>query len=247
MDTQDYEDSYSIASLEDSESEEETKPKAKVKKTKESKGENDVLVSKKTGKPKRVMSEAQKENLAKARVLGRARRKELKDLRDQEKAIKKDNFLIRKLEVEKQVLEHKKKMRALAEGAGYLEKEPKIRGKYKERSTELKDDDNDKFQQTEIEKLEAQLATLRSSKTRPSKNRAPVSESESETEPEPEPEPEPVKVKKSKEKRNEPPEVKIPSNHKPQIVPSPMDNLKQKETVDPQLQAMLRSLFPNSK
>ena len=65
------------------------------------------------------MSQKQKENLAKARVAARLKRKELSDLRKQEKDIKKDSLLVRKLEVEAKVREHKAKLQQLAIKAGY--------------------------------------------------------------------------------------------------------------------------------
>lgn len=80
-----------------------------------------VAVSKKTGKPKRVLSEAQKENLKKAREKSIARRKELKEaklIQDQQKKmakeIKREEKMAKKEEQE-EMIRLKAKLKSEAE------------------------------------------------------------------------------------------------------------------------------------
>jgi hypothetical protein len=119
----------------------------------------------KTGKKKRECTPAMKEHMAKIRVLARARRKELSELNNQKKALKKDAFAIRKLEVMAEIEEHKDRMRNLALRAKLVKPEDmpgakKRVTKYKKHDP-LEDDEVDEKQKSEIEILEEKLLKLR--------------------------------------------------------------------------------------
>jgi hypothetical protein len=147
------------------ESEEEEQPKTSIKK----KVETVETISAKTGKPKRVMSEKQKKILAEARVLARARRAEIKEMHMKEKEMKKEQFLIRKLELEKKVKEHENKIRKLAYEAGHVTEEQyenatgkKVRKKSVKKDP-LEDDEEDLRQRKKIEELEEKLNEMKKS------------------------------------------------------------------------------------
>ena len=263
------EDTESIASLE-SESEDETKiepirlkskqtPISKYKQE-EIKPLQEVEISKKTGKPKRIMSEAQKKVLASARVKARAVRKELKEVRDAEKNIKKESLLMRKLQVEAKVLEHNENKKKLFVQAGYIESEAldaEIKKKKKAPAGE-KDRLENEIEEDKIRQLEEQLANLRSSKKEPAlkttlflKGRTPKTnknrgrgdttpvESPEESEDEPEPEPEP------KIKRKEVLKPKMEINPKRLENQNPMSRVQARPDMSKEMREAMMSLFPN--
>lgn len=250
-------DTESIASLEtESEEEIETKIKPKSRKVKEDVkaeiDENPKQLFSKTGRPKRTMSEAQKANLAKARIKAREKRKELKEIRDQEKGLKKDDMLIKKLEVEAKVLEHKRRLQKLAVNAGYAKEEdidPPVRKERKPKAphNHLKDDDHDKYQADAILKLEAQLEELRSKSSKTKKTKIIEPESESE-ESEVELEIRPVVKKEKKVKVEAIEKLKTPAknfkeDNKMKDPANPGKNIMTK--ADLEMEAKLNSLFPN--
>lgn len=159
-------DLESVVSLEDEDSEVDTKTKPKPVKKKEKIPEGYVPaeISKKTGKPKRIMSEKQKAALAECRKKGRAVRSEMAEMRKKEKEMKKDNLLIKKLELETKLREHKSRLQQLAISSGRIEpneeqKKKLIKKTYKKHD-HLEDDDYDKSKKSEIEELKMKLKEL---------------------------------------------------------------------------------------
>jgi hypothetical protein len=204
------------------------------------------------------MSEKQKQNLAKARVAARAKRAELKALRDKEKALKKDDLLIKKLMVEKKVLEHKKMIKNLAVDAGYYSESerPKPKRKpYTHKNIKEDDDEEDKYKKSEIEELKEQLKALKKKhKIITPDNSEAESETESEVEHEvikkshSKPIIKPKRVIEEKEKRLKPkkpiiekdPDLPPVSSRKKN--PNPMKNYEEDDD-NPQIKAALNSLF----
>lgn len=241
------EDLESITSLE-SESEQELEPapiklKKNVKKTIETKGEPEVQYTK-TGRIKKPMSEAQKENLTKARIKARIVRKELKELRDAEKSIKKDDRLIRKLEVEAKILNHNEKKKLLFKNAGYVNEETE---KPKKKETKINDEETEEQQ---IKALEEKLNNLRKGKEdafkkskakekRIIKEEVEISSAESEIEEEE------VIIEKPKLKRREIHAPKMNINPPRAEQANPMARQAKKPPVDDTMRAQLLSLFPN--
>ncbi len=233
-----------ISEIESSDEEVETEVIEKPKKVKAVAKEVEKPLLSKTGRPKKVMSEQQKLNLAKARVKGREKRKELKGIRDQERQIKKDDLLIKKLEMEAKVLEHKRRLQKLAVNAGYANDEDVDKPIKKERKPKaahdhLKDDNLDVQQKSQIEKLEEELAALRV-KVAPKKKKvvAPVVEQDLVSESEAESDEEvvvPIKTKRVK-----PPVVNVETDKARKVHKNPI-----KQAIDPEMQARLQSLFPN--
>jgi hypothetical protein len=124
-------------------------------------------ISLKTGKPKRVMSEAQKQNLVKARAAARIKKDELKGMRLQEKKLKKEEHLVKKLDLEARIKAHEDNLRLLAYKAGRVSKdeyeattEKKIRKKSVKKD-HLADDEVDNEENKEISALEEKLEKLK--------------------------------------------------------------------------------------
>jgi hypothetical protein len=248
-------DSESIVSLEDENSEVETevKPKSIKKKEKIPEGYVPVEISKKTGKPKRIMSQKQKDALAAARSKGRIVRHEMMLLKKKQKELKKDKLLMTKLEVEAEVLEHKKKLQQMAIRAGYEpteEQKKNIIGRkpYKKRD-HLEDDDYDKSKKDEIAELQKQLKELQ-------KKHKLIPQSESESESEEEEVKTPIKptikpkkvIEPEKEERYKPkkptikPVEKVPDIKERRKPQNPMMNYEE-DNENPAIKAALNSLF----
>lgn len=247
----------SVVSLEDEDSEIETKIKAKTEKRKEKipEGYVPVEISKKTGRPKRIMSEKQKLALAECRKKGREKRAQLAALRKQEKELKKDELLVKKLEVEAKVREHKSRLQQLALRAGYEpteEEKKKIIKKTYKKHDHLEDDDYDKSKKSEIEELKQQLKKLQK------KHKIVESESESESsdiEIEESPKP-PIKstikprriIEPESEERYKPkkptikPVEKVPNIKERKKTPNPMMNYDDGDD-NPAIKNALKSLF----
>jgi hypothetical protein len=238
------EDLESIASLEtESEGEYEPKPVKlnKAKKTIETKDEPEVQYTK-TGRIKKPMSEAQKENLSKARIKARAVRKELKELRDAEKNIKKDDRLIRKLEVEAKILNHNEKKKELFKKAGYVNDE--VETKPKKKQSKVNEEETEEQQ---IKALEEKLSLLKKKEVKevvekPKKKKVatPISSPE-ESEEENEVIHETPKVVRRKGIQTPVMDLK-PKRAENQ---NPMARQAKKEVTDPAIRAQLLSLFPN--
>lgn len=245
-------DSDSIVSLE-SEIDHKREIKEKTSKPKGTKGEPEI-------KKKRVMTEKQKENLAKARVLARKKRSELKSLKDREKALKKDDLLIKTLELEKKVKEHQNRIKNLAIDAGYeseSKRPPKPKQKRKEYVKKTIDDDDayEVDKKSQIAQLEERLNKLRA----PIKQKEKVeSESESDSSSDESEIEEKVPVKKApkkvakiiEEEEDNRYKPKKPSMVKEPLVPSEKSrkkppNLLIRETIDDnaEIQKALKSLF----
>lgn len=238
------EDLESIASLEsESENEIEIKP-VKLKKSKkvlETTNEPEVQYTK-TGRIKKPMSEAQKENLTRARIKARAVRKEMKELRDAEKSIKKDDRLIRKLEVEAKILNHNEKKKSLFKKAGYVNDDVEETEKPIKKQNKINEEINEEDRIKELEEQLAQLKIKSNNKKQPKKKIETPLESENESEEENE-----IIVEKPKLVKRK--ELQVP---KMDLKPRRAENQnpmarQQKEIIDPAMRAQLLSLFPNHK
>jgi hypothetical protein len=124
-------------------------------------------INPRTGKPRRKMSEAQMGNLVKARAAARIKKDELKGMRLQEKKLKKEAHLVKKLDLEARIKEHEDHLRLLACRAGRISKadyeatiEKKVRKKSVKRDP-LEDDDVDIEEKNEINELEERLNKLK--------------------------------------------------------------------------------------
>jgi hypothetical protein len=151
-------------------------------------------INPRTGKPRRKMSEAQMGNLVKARAAARIKKEELKGMRLQEKKLKKEEFLVKKLDLEARIKAHEDNLRLLAYKAGRVSKdeyeattEKKIRKKSVKKD-HLADDDIDIEEKNEITALEEKIEKLKF-KSKIKGKKVPVIEEESSEEEEPEPEP----------------------------------------------------------
>jgi hypothetical protein len=150
-------------------------------------------INPRTGKPRRKMSEAQMGNLVKARAAARIKKEELKGMRLQEKKLKKEEFLVKKLDLEARIKAHEDNLRLLAYKAGRVSKdeyeattEKKIRKKSVKKD-HLADDDIDIEEKNEITALEERIEKLKF-KSKIKGKKVPVIEEESSEEEEPEPE-----------------------------------------------------------
>lgn len=198
----------------------------------------------KGGKIKKPQTEAQKQNLVKARAKGMAKRKEMKELRDKEKRIKEEDILLRRLDVEAKVLEHETKKKAMFKRAGYVNeskevKEPKVKKERAKYGSKCVPDTTD--EEEEIRMLEEKLSKLKTKNTLLEKGHAPKDyDSDSDTSP-PESEDEIAPPPKIERKALKKPEMK--EDKKREDIKNPMSRTK--ENIDPALLAQLRSLFPN--
>jgi hypothetical protein len=239
-------DTESIASLL-SESEDETeiqpvKLKKKIKK-------QEVLVEPeiqytKTGRIKKPMTEAHKENLARARVRARAVRKELSELRKSEKAIKQDDRLMRKLAVEAKILEHNERKKELFVKAGYINEKDANLKKKPRAQIGAKDNLIEENEEETIKKLEDQLAHLKTKPKSLKKPKEPEPEIESESEFEIEQEIiEPPKLKRTVQKK---PEMNLKPKREEQS--NPMARQQPiKSAMNPEMILQMQSLFPGWK
>lgn len=258
MRSKESEETESIASFTDSENEVETKVKPKSKMTRpKTPAENLALGLTKTGRVKREMSEAQKKVLAAARVKAREKRKELKEIRDKEKSLKNDDLLIRRLTVEKKVLEHKNMLKNLAIDAGMADESLRPKPKRKPYTHKEKDEDDDyqKSKRNEIAKLQKQLEELQIKHKVVSKKEE-SSDSESESEEEEivvERKKKPVKVIRKVEENKEEripvkkpvfkPDPPLPPESSRKKIENPMKHVSKGNTEDPRLRLALNSLF----
>ena len=246
-------DNESITSLlSESEDETEIKPvKLKSKQIPTNKSKENLAppieereISKKTGKPKRIQSEAQKQNLVKARVKARAVRKEMSELRKAEKDLKKDALMMRRLEVEAKILSHEEQKKKLFVSAGYIdEKDANLKKEKKKKAPAgTKDLLEIEAEENQVKELEEKLTLLKTKKTKkkvitPDISSAEASEEENEIISPPTP---PPKIKRSS--------IQKPiMETKPKRVEAsnPMARQVKKPQVDDAMRAQLLSLFPN--
>jgi len=256
MRSQDTEDIESIASFTDGESEVETKPKPIKKKVRQATPEENLKAGlTKTGRVKREMSEAQKKVLAAARVKAREKRSELKAIRDKEKSLKKDDVLIRRLMVEKKVLEHKNMLKNLAVDAGYASESKRPKPKRKPYTHKDKDDEEPyvKEKNAEIEILKAQLKELQKKHKIQVESDSESDSSDIELEPQARP---PIKstikpkkvIEPEKDERYKPkkptikPVEKVPDIKERRKPQNPMMNYEENDE-NPAIKAALNSLF----
>ena len=264
----------SIASFESEEEEEipikKGRPNGRIQLEKQNKLERENIKAglTKTGRLKRECTPAVKEHMAKIRVLARARRKELSELNNQKKALKKDAFAIRKLEVMAEIEEHKDRMRKLALRAKLVKPEDMPDGKkrvtkYKKHDP-LEDDEVDEKQKSEIEILEEKLLKLRG-QSKPKKIVAVIEEEEeiSEEEEAPKrgreinrgtPSKKPISRNNSIESncsRSGNPKIKL--DHQPDV-PDPSSRMKNKSPMEREnldgnadkMRSVMASLFPTA-
>jgi hypothetical protein len=113
----------------------------------------------KYGKPKRVLTEKQKESLAAARLKGMAKRKELAVMKKKEKEMKDEQFLIQKLELQKRIKDHERKKKELiedVESEEVIPKKPRNRGIINREAEEMVE----KEKTNELEELKKQLELI---------------------------------------------------------------------------------------
>ena len=196
-------------------------------------------------KPKRIMSEKQAENLKKARELAYAKRRELAEISKKEKELKKEQHLIRKLELEKKITNHENYKRQLLIDSGLA---PKPVRSYKKKEEVIEEEDQE--EQDEIIKLEEKLAKLKSKK-----KKVVIEESEEEIEEEEEI---PKLTHKQVKKPIMNPEDKTRTKfktpdirnkefalHSPQRIKETKIHKPLATTNDPQIIQNLKQLFPN--
>jgi hypothetical protein len=227
------------------------------------KNEEPEVALNKFGKPKRVMTEHHKEQLAKARVKARAVRTQLKDIRNKEKEMKKEDLLLRKLELEAKIVSHNNKKKDLMVRAGYLTREEagekKERKKYEKKEDREERDDLkiEEEEEDKLKKLEEELAQLKlkkksvkeeveepEPKEHKKKSKKPkVVEPESDSDADTEPEPEPIKVKVVRHKIMKP-VMEVAPKREMNVEPIKR-NINTGEDITPEMRRQLQMLFPN--
>lgn len=186
-------------------------------------------------KPKRKMTEKQKENLAKARVKAREVLKAKKEMSDKRKELKKEDLLMKKLELQKTIHQHEERKKRLLIEGGLIE--PKRKTRVKKEVVEESEPEED----PEIKELEEKLAKMKASENKIVERRKvkkPVPDSSSELD-------EPVEpVVRTKPKR--------PEINKVKDVIDDTERMKVNKTnysygKDTEIQKSIQSLFPNYK
>lgn len=113
----------------------------------------------KYGKPKKELTERQKEALAAARIKAAAKRKELAAIKRKEQELKTEQFLIQKLELQKKIKDHERKKMELLDDIEN-DVEPKPKRKTPGQLAKEVEEENDRKHQKEIEELKKQLELI---------------------------------------------------------------------------------------
>jgi hypothetical protein len=209
------------------------------------------VLNKTNSKPKRIMSEKQKETLAKARELAYQKRREMADMSKKEKELKREQHLIKKLELQKKINQHEEYKKKLLIDSGLA---PKPVRSYKKKEEVIEEEDQE--EQDEIKQLEEKLAKLKTKKKV-------IKEPESEPEEESEEEIEEEFALHSRQQIEEPPKLTHKPIKKPEMkepknrtTPRKPDMRQSKEQIDkvkpplittndPEIVKNLKQLFPN--